>query len=163
MICGYIVLSTKWFDQDGEEIVKSFFVHCDKQNRIVFNTELRALWEKAVQPLYVNFYPDRLFYFEDLKSNPRRVHVYAEAYYQWYVNVQDYASGLLDSPPVVILKSTSVSFDLLTWRKGLPEYAKRCVRVYSTQEVNRALCTLQRWCRCIVINDTLGGKKTFDK
>lgn len=122
-ICGYIRLTTSWFQGDPEASF-SCFLYASTETRLVeFHPKFRAFWKSCIRPCYSSRLPKNL-QFHDFKSNPRRCHPFATCVYDWYLQVQSFAQSYNEHEdrktiPILILKPCRDRFEMpLQWRDG---------------------------------------------
>lgn len=148
-ICGYIVITSEWFDDDCiDPDVKSFWIK-SKDGNVIYDKSLRRAWELAIQPQYVNRNSSSIFSYFDLKSNPRRVHPFATTFEDWFCReIYSYLNGTQKMLPVLILRPCRICL-VGYWRNGLDSdmllKARKCV--IRTSSVHTAAKRIQVWWR----------------
>lgn len=118
-VCGYLVITNLWFDDDdGDPETRSFWLQA-KDGEVVYDKSIREAWEKAICPQYVNMNYTSMFSYFDLKTNPRRIHPFATVFEDWFCReIYSYINGTQKVIPVLILRPCRVSL-VGHWRHGL--------------------------------------------
>ena len=152
MICGYLVITKKWFRDDEDKTTQAFTLFTkpkDGNNTICFNKELRKFWLAAVNPVYYIPKEESLFLWLDVKTNPRRIHPFALAYYNFLKSVKDYIKNPAGHPPVLLMRPSDIPFPTGYWRNGLPSTSLHCANqcITTTETFYKALVMIQKWVR----------------
>ena len=106
-ICGQISMPTQWFEMDPTDAMerRTFTLYCDRKTETFSEDsaiKLREFWIRCIQPTYYSpSSPDFIVHRFDIKSNPRRIHPFARAFFDWYESVLLYRKEYLETKTTI--------------------------------------------------------------